>query len=96
MRRKNKEQGFDRSSKESYALNCQFVLALIQSGDGNSESETLLNFLVLLNGSTFKKKTFGRIQDAIRKEIVKISNESMTASRDKEIEMTIGESGLAK
>ena len=80
---------FQKKSNESYALNCQFVLALMQLGGGNSESETLLNFLNLPNGSAFKKKTFGRVQDAIRKEIVKISNDSMREYRDLEIEVML-------
>ena len=68
----------------------------MQLGGGNSESETVLNFLNLPNGSAFKTKTFGRVQEKFRKEIVKTTNETMRMCRDEEIKETIGESRLKK
>ena len=82
---------FRKGSSESYALNCQLVLALMQIGCGNAESETMLNFLDLPHGSTFKKSTFSRIQSALRKETVLISDESMTKATGAEIEATVSE-----
>ena len=82
---------YDKRSSESHAINCQFVLALMQIGGGNAESEILLNFLDLPHGSTFRRSTFSRIQTAIRTEIKNISDESMINSRNEEIKATIGE-----
>ena len=82
---------FRKGSSESYALNCQLVLALMQVGCGNAESETIINFLDLPHGSTFKKSTFSRIQSALRKEIVFISDESMEEATAKEVEATVSE-----
>ena len=76
-----KELGFHQNASESYAINCQYVLGLMQMGAGNAESETLLNFLDLPHGSTFKKTTFGRIQTALRNEIKNISDQSMIDSK---------------
>ena len=87
---------FHKSSSESHAINCQFILALMQIGGGHSESEILLNFLDLPNASTFKKKTFSRVQTAIRTVIETISNDSMIQSRNEEIKATIGETLFAK
>ena len=82
---------YDKRSSESHAINCQFVLSLMQIGGGNAESEILLNFLDLPHGSTIRRFTFSRIQTAIRAEIKNISDESMIKSRNKEIKATIGE-----
>jgi putative lipoic acid-binding regulatory protein len=48
------------------------------------------------NGSVFKTKIFGRVQEQLQKEIVKITNETMRTCRDEEIKETSGESGLKK
>jgi len=56
---------------ESYAINCQFVLCLIQNGCGSTEGESLMTYLDLPNAPSFKKKTFARIQDKMRPEIKK-------------------------
>ena len=41
---------------ESYALNCQFVLSLIQNGCGSTEAESIMIYLDLPNAPSFKKK----------------------------------------
>ena len=51
---------------ESYAINCQFVLCLIQNGCGSTEGESLMTYLDLPNAPSFKKKTFARIQEKMR------------------------------
>ena len=78
-------------SAEMFAINCQFVLSLMQTGCGATESETYISFLDLPNGSTFKKKIFSRVQNAMRPEIVKISDLCMDDARHEEIKKTIGE-----
>ena len=40
---------------EMFAINCQFVLCLLQTGSGSTEAEIIMNYLDLPN-STFKKK----------------------------------------
>ena len=95
-RTKYKEKKFRADSSESYALNCQFALGLMQIGCGNSESETLLNFLDLPHGGTFKRTTFSRLQSAVRSTIVKISDRSMEDARHEELKKTYGEEVLEK
>ena len=91
-----KKMGIKKNCTASFSLNVQFVLALMQLGGGNSESETLLNFLDLPHGSTFKKKSFPFIQKSIRKEIVEISNASMQEALDNEIERTVSKEMFGK
>ena len=79
------------SSNASFALNVQFVLALMQIGGGNAESETLLNYLDLPHGSTFKKSSFSSIQSALRKPIVELFNESMKKALLEEVELTVSQ-----
>ena len=52
----NVKHKFKVGSAESFALNCQFVLSLLQSGCGSTEAETLITFLDLPNASSLKKK----------------------------------------
>ena len=87
---------FRPNSTESYSLNCQFILALMQIGCGNAESETLLNFLELPHGSTFKRSSFSRVQSAIRPLIKAISDDSMLLAREEEIKATHGENKLVE
>ena len=97
MRRTDyKDLKFRVDSTESYSLNCQFVLALMQIGGGNAESETLLNFMELPHGSTFKRSSFSRVQSAIRPTIKAISDESMLQARKDEIRATHGENKLTQ
>ena len=81
---------------ETYALNCQFVLCLIQNGCGSSEAESIMTYLNLPNAPSFKKKTFGRIQEKMRPEIKKITNKCMEQARYEEIEATIDEEMFKK
>ena len=78
-----------KDSTASFCINVQFVLALMQMGGGNCESETMISFLDLPHASTFKTKSFSFIQSAIRKEIVEISNASMKDALEDEIERTV-------
>ena len=91
-----KKLKFRQNSSESYSLNCQFVMALMQLGCGNAESETLMNFLELPHGSTFKRSTFSRIQAAIRPVIKAISDKSMLNAMMDEIVSTHGHEKLAE
>ncbi len=89
MRRTNYNKlDYHERSSESHAINCQFVLGLMQIGGGNAESEIMLNFLDLPHGSSFKSSTFSRIQLALRTEIKKILNESMIICRMDKIKST--------
>ena len=63
----------------------------MQMGGGNSESETMLNFLDLPHGNTFKKSTFSSVQSLIRKCIVGISNASMKEALEEEIKLSVSE-----
>ena len=82
---------FRKDSAASFALNCQFVLGLQQSGCGAAESGTLLAFLDMPHSSTFHKTTFPRVESAMRQEIKVITDTSMLNARDEEIRETIGE-----
>lgn len=81
---------------ESYAINCQFVLCLIQNGCGSTEGESLMTYLDLPNAPSFKKKTFARIQEKMRPEIKQMSNKCLEDARNEEIERTIGEEMFKK
>jgi hypothetical protein len=63
-----------KNSSESFALNCQFVLRLMQIGEGSSEAGVIFTYLDLPHSSTFHKNTFPRVQDAIRLSIIKVSS----------------------
>ena len=52
----NVKHKFKVSSAESFAINCQFVHSLLQSGCRSTEAATLITFLDLPNTSLFKKK----------------------------------------
>jgi len=80
-----------KSSSASFALNVQFVLALMQVGGGNSESETLINFLDLPHGSTFKKSSFSSIQSALISQIVELSDKSMKKALSDEVKSSVSE-----
>ena len=86
--------GFRKNSVESFAINCQLVLALMQTGCGAAEAATLLTFLDMPHSSTFQKCSFRRIQLAIRSSIKKITNEAMEKAREDEIRCTLGEEKL--
>ena len=91
VRRTNwKEHKFRIDSSESYALNCQFVLGLMQTGCGAQEAAVNLTFLDLPHASTFQKTTFQRVQSAIRPIIKNVSEKSMMEAREKEVSATIG------
>ena len=49
-----REHKFRVDSTESFAINCQFVLSLLQCGCGSSEAETFLTFQNLPNAPSFK------------------------------------------
>ena len=61
------------NSSASYAINCQFVLAMMQVGAGSSEAGLLLIFLDLPHSSTFQKTTFSKVQMAMRPSINELS-----------------------
>ncbi len=82
---------FRPDSNESFAINCQLVLSLMQMGCGSREADVLLTFLDLPNAHTFYTKTFSRVSDAIRSEIKEISNKSMKDAREEEIREILGE-----
>jgi len=86
----SKTHNFRKNSSESFAINCQFVLALMQSGCGGSEASVLLTFLDLPHSSTFHKSTFPRIQEAIRPAIKELSEKSEKEAREAEVLATIG------
>lgn len=66
-----KKQKFRMDSSESFALNCQFVIGLMQVGGGSAEAGVLLTFLDLPHSSTYQRHTFAKVQLAIRPEIKK-------------------------
>ena len=78
-------------SNESFAINCQLVLGLIQMGGGSTEAGVILTFLNLPNSNAFHTKSFSRIQTKIREEIKVITDSSMEQAREEEIRKTIGE-----
>ena len=82
---------FRKGTSESFAINCQFILALMQTGCGGSEASVLLTFLDLPHSSTFHKSTFARVKEAIRPAIVEISDQSKCKARDAEVLQTMGE-----
>ena len=76
---------FRQDSSESYALNCQFVLGLMQGGGGASEANVIITFLDLPHASTFQKNTYPRVQNAMRSSIKKITEHCMEKARDEEV-----------
>ena len=76
-RMKFMKYNFWSDSNESFAINWQLVLSLIQMEYGYTEADMLLMFLELLNMHTFHTKTFTWVSNAIRWEINEISNKSM-------------------
>ena len=56
---------FRPDSNESFAINCQLVLCLIQMGGASTEADTLLTYLDLPSGHTFFSKQFSTILNAI-------------------------------
>ena len=78
-------------SNESFAINIQLILSLLQMGGGSTEAGVLLAFLDLPNSNTFHTKTFTRIMDSIRPEIVKLVDLCMKEGREEEVRTTIGE-----
>ena len=91
-----REQKFRKNSSESFAINCQFIIGLMQIGGGASEAGVILAFLDLPHSSTFQRHTFARVQLAIRNEIKKITDKSMSDARDEEVRKTVGEEQFLK
>ena len=77
-------------SSKSFALNCQFVIGLMQIVDGSAKAGTLLTFLDLPHSLTFQRHTFPKVQLAIHPEIKRVSDKSMSEARDEEVKATIG------
>ena len=88
---KVKEHKFRSDSAESFGFNCQFIIYLLQTGCGLTEAETLMTYLDLPNGPSFRTKTFAKIQDAIRPIIKNISDSCMKDAQNDEIKETLGE-----
>lgn len=76
-------------SSESFCINLQFVLGLMQVGAGAAESGTLLTFLDMAHANTFHRNTFRRVQNFLRQEIKVVSNGSMKTCREEEISKTV-------
>ena len=88
---KVKEHKFRSDSAESFAINCQFVISLLQTGCGSTEAETTMTYLDLPNGPSFRTKTFAKIQDAIWPIIKNISDTCMKDEQNDKIKETLGE-----
>ena len=86
-----RKYNFRTNSNESFAVNCQLVLAMLQIGCGSTEAGVLLTFLDLPNSSAFHRMSFSRILTAIRPEIKEITNLCMEHGQNEEIKQTIGE-----
>ena len=88
--KKTDEKKFRKNSSESFALNCQFVLALMQTGCGGSEADVLLTFLDLPHSSTFHKFTFARVQEAMRPTVKELSEKCKKEAIESEVLSTVG------
>ena len=82
---------FRTDSNESFAINCQLVLSMLQMGCGSTETGVLLTFLDLPNSHAFHRMSFSRILSAVRPEIKEITNICMEEGQNEEIKQTIGE-----
>ena len=86
------KNNFRKDSSASFAVNCQFVIYLMQIGGGATEAGLALTYLELPNASTFEKTTYRRIHNSIRPAIVKVTNDTMIKAREGEVLATVGES----
>ena len=89
-RTSDKNKDIRPNSSASFAINCQFVLALMQTGSGSTEAGTMVSYLNLPNSSTFQSTTFYRIQESIRPAIVKLSEKSIVEAREEEVLAAVG------
>ena len=83
-------------SSESFCINLQFVLALMQVGAGAAESGTLLTYLDMPHANTFHRNTFRHLQIFLRQEIMVVSNSSMKKCREEEISKTVSKETFEK
>lgn len=70
-----------------YAINVQFVLAMIASGDGGAELGRLLGLLDLPNYASMEKKSFGNIERSISEVIVGITKEALDENLAAEVRL---------
>ena len=68
---------FRTNSSESFAINCQFTLGLMQVGCGSAEAGVLLSFMDLPHNYTFQRNTFGQVQLAMRPAIMVLTEKCM-------------------
>ena len=85
-----------KDSSASFALNCQFILFLMQIGGGATEAGLAVTYLELPHSSTFEKTTFKRVHKAIRPAIVNVTDQSMKEGREEEILATVGKENFDK
>ena len=89
--RKTIDKKIRNNSNAAFAINCQFVLALMQIGGGASEAGLMLSYLNLPHSSTFQNCTYYKVQEAIRPAIIELSEKSMVKVRQDEVLATVGE-----
>ena len=73
------------NANESYELNCMFLLALQLLGGGGADAEVILGFLNVPNGSTFRSRTFHRLEEKLSPIICRITRDEIDKALQEEV-----------
>ena len=73
------------NANESYELNCMFLLALQLLGGGGADADVILGFLNVPNGSTFRSRTFHRLEEKLSPIICRITRDEIDKALQEEV-----------
>ena len=72
-----------------YETNVSFVLGLLASGCGGTESSTIASFLGLLGAQNFGRNHFNEIEDVVGQHLRKVAEETMEDALKLEVKMSV-------
>jgi hypothetical protein len=79
-----------------YAVNVQFILCCLASGDGGKEAERILGFLGLPNSTTMGKRSFPLIEARLGPMIQSLTDEILLDNLIFAVEKSYSSSGYAR
>ena len=72
-----------------YAINVQYVMSILSSGNGPRDSSTISSFLGFPSATNFGSSTFSAVEQEIGNYLIKVAEESMEDALEEEVNKTI-------